>query len=85
MNPPLKRYEYIRLQYDIIPDEINEQYHLQAFKHNEYVYFEVQQGMYGLPQAGKIAYDQLMKHLEPYGYKPVRHAPGLWKHNTKYI
>ena len=83
LGTPLKCYEYIHLRYDIIPDEIKDQYHLQAFKHNGYVYFEVRQGMYGLPQAGNIVYDQLMKHLEPYGYKPVHHTPGLWKNNTK--
>ena len=37
---PLKHYEYIRLQYDIIPKEIIEQYHLQAFKHDDYVYLK---------------------------------------------
>ena len=85
LGTPLKRYEYIRMQYDIIPQEIVEQYHLQAFKHGEYVYFEVRRGMYGLPQAGKIAYDQLATHLKPYGYKPVQHTPGLWRHTNKNI
>ena len=28
-------------------------------KSHQVVYFEVQKGMYGLPQAGKIAHDQL--------------------------
>ena len=55
LGTPLTRYKYIRMQYDIIPQEIVEQYHLQAFKHGDYVYFEVRRGMYGLPQAGKIA------------------------------
>ena len=60
LDTPLKRYEYIHMQYNIIPRKIVEQYHLQAFKHSKYVYFEVRRGMYGLPQAGKIAYDQLV-------------------------
>ena len=37
LGTPLTRYEYIRLQYDIIPKEIIEQYHLQAFKSDQYV------------------------------------------------
>ena len=41
--------------------------------------------MYGLLQAGKIAYDQLVTHLAPYGYDPVQHTPGLWKHKEKDI
>ena len=83
LGTPLKRYEYIRMQYDIIPDKIKEQYHLQAFKHNECVYFGVRQGMDGLPQVEKNAYDQFSKHLEPYGYKPVQQTSGLWTHETK--
>ena len=26
---------------------------------------------------------ELTKHLENFGYHPVRHTPGLWKHNTR--
>jgi len=36
--------------------------------------------MYGLKQAGKIAHDDLKKHLMPYGYIPVDFTPGLWKY-----
>ena len=35
LGTPLKCYEYIRLQYDIVPKEIIEQYHLQAFKYRD--------------------------------------------------
>ena len=41
LGTPLQRYEYIRLQYDIIQNEIKEQYDLHAFKHGDYVYFEI--------------------------------------------
>ena len=50
------------MQYNIIPQEIMEQYRLQAYKRGEYVYCEVRRGMYGLSQAGKIAYNQLIEH-----------------------
>jgi hypothetical protein len=36
--------------------------------------------MYGLPQAGKLANDQLRKFLAPYGYAPCTVTPGLWTH-----
>ena len=39
--------------------------------------------MYGLKQAGIIAYMELTKHLDKFGYHPVRDTPGLWKHNTR--
>jgi len=38
--------------------------------------------MYGLPQAGKIANDQLIKFLAPHGYRPVPITPGLWRYDT---
>ena len=39
--------------------------------------------MYRLKQSGIIANVELTKHLEKFGYHPVRHTPGLWKHNTR--
>eukprot|EP00957_Ditylum_brightwellii_P022289 1681830-Ditylum_brightwellii.AAC.1 len=41
--------------------------------------------MYRLPQAGKIANDQLIKHLATFGYSPAQHTPGLWKHKDRDI
>mmetsp|Transcript_37439 Transcript_37439/g.52808 ORF Transcript_37439/g.52808 Transcript_37439/m.52808 type:complete len:111 (+) Transcript_37439:250-582(+) len=41
--------------------------------------------MYGLPQAGKIANDQLVKFLRPHGYEECNITPGLWKHATRDI
>ncbi|KAG7366876.1 hypothetical protein IV203_029546 [Nitzschia inconspicua] len=39
--------------------------------------------MYGLPQAGRIANDYLHTFLEPAGYHPTEHTPGLWRHRTR--
>jgi hypothetical protein len=38
-----------------------------------------------LPQAGKIANDQLINFLAPHGYEPVPLTHGLWKHTTRDI
>jgi Reverse transcriptase (RNA-dependent DNA polymerase). len=50
----------------------------------EYAYMQIQKGMYGLKQAGHIAYDQLETHLAKYGYRPTT-TQGLWKHETRNI
>ena len=42
---------------------------------------EIEKGVYGLPQAGKIANDKLKLHLEKFGYEPAP-IPGLWRHQT---
>ena len=41
--------------------------------------------MYGLRQAATLNYENLVKNLQPYGYKPVTRTQGLWKHMTKPI
>ena len=41
--------------------------------------------MYGLPQAGRIAHDNLKKHLAKSNYAPCTHTSGLWKHTTNDI
>ena len=41
---------------------------------------EICRGLYGLPQAGKIANVMLRNHLAKYGYYEVPHTPGLFKH-----
>ena len=38
--------------------------------------------MYGLKEAGIIAYKCLVRNLQPHGYTPVAHTPGLWTHAT---
>ena len=42
--------------------------------------------MYGLPQAGKLANDELVKHFAPFRYyQPTTHTPDLWTHKTRNI
>ena len=41
--------------------------------------------MHGLPQAELLANKQLVKNLVPFGYKPCRFTPGLWKHEWRPI
>ena len=53
--------------------------------HHGCVYVEVQKGIYGLKEADILAYTALIKHLEPYGFYPVRYTPGLWRHKTSNI
>jgi hypothetical protein len=78
-------YQYMRVHRRYITPEIMEEYGLteEHFDSKGYVYIEIRKGMYGLKEAAILAYDQLKAHLKPYGYEPVRHTPGLWKHNVR--
>ena len=66
----------------MIPQEFVEKYNLAEKSHNGYIYARVTKGIYGPPQAERIAHDVLLKNLEPYGYHPSSKNTGLWKHNS---
>jgi hypothetical protein len=63
LNTPMDVYEYMRIPVSVIvPDMIMTEYELLALFviHHNHVYVEIRKGMYGLPQAGRIANDQLV-------------------------
>ena len=62
LNSPLPRPEYIWIKIHDIPEEIIKEYHLhKKVTEAGHVYIEANKGMYGLPQAGLIANQQLKK------------------------
>ena len=74
----------MKLHISEIPQDIIDQYDLS--KHmdmNKYVYFKITKGMYGLKQAAKLAYNQLVQNLSPHGYYPVPNTVGIWKHKRR--
>jgi hypothetical protein len=46
---------------------------------------EISKGIYGLPQAGKLAQDRLITHIAKFGYFPVPHTPCLFRHESRPI
>ena len=50
-----------------------------------YIYMWIIRGIYGLPQAGKLANDLLKKRLAEEDYFEVDHIPGLFKHKWRPI
>ena len=61
------------------------EYNLMNLDHNGYIYCGVWKRMYGLLQAGIIANQKLVQRLEPKGYSPCKHTPGLWRHKWRPI
>jgi hypothetical protein len=82
LDTPMARKEYMRIEIPSIPKSIINQYRLLDLVHNRFVLVEISHSMYGLPQAGILAYNQLVAHLVKHGYEPCTHTPGLWTHNT---
>lgn len=85
LGTPLKNYEYAKFHRKNIPQDFIDANDLEPlFDEHGFIYMQIQKGMYGLKQAGKIANNQLKKFLAPHGYRPTR-TPGLWKHDNKPI
>ena len=77
------RPEYMRIPLSTIPQAIIEQYNLLELQSNGFVYVQIDGGMYGLPQAARLANDLLIPRLEKAGYFQSKHTPGLFKHTTR--
>ncbi len=83
LNTPLDRPEYARIHISVMPQEIVDEYNLNQYTHNGWVYFELTKGMYGLKQAGKLANDLLSSRLNNHGYYECATTPGLWRHKWR--
>ena len=81
----MDNYEYMFIPINQIPQEIINHYNLHNIVHHGKVYVEIRRSMYGLPQAGILAEQQLIRFLGSYGYSPVPHTPGLWRHQWRPI
>ena len=80
LNNALPWLEYLRIPISAIPEEIIELYNLKELEHNGYLYVEISKGMYGLPQAGRVANDALIPRLKAEGYTQSKYVPGFFTH-----
>jgi hypothetical protein len=85
LGTPMARKEYMHVSTNSIPQSIIDQYHLLDLDHNIFVLVEISRGIYGLSQAGILAYNQLVAHLATHRYTPCEHTTGLWSHATRDI
>jgi hypothetical protein len=76
LSTPMTRKEYMRIPLSLLPAEVIAKYNLLAIAENGHVLGMVHKGIYGLPQAGRLAQDQLTAHLALHGYRPAPNTPG---------
>ena len=81
----MAQYKYMKLALVCIRGEIIDQYSLRTLSSDSWVYLDIQKGMLGLKQAGRIVNDRLKAHLAHFGFAPVPITPALWKQATKPI
>ena len=77
LQTTLPNSQLMKFPINLIPTEIIKQYNLQDIQHNNWVYLEIVKGMYGLKKSRKLASNQLVEHLAPYGYVPCKCTTGL--------
>jgi hypothetical protein len=78
----LEYFEYMTSPLALYPDWIIEQYDLKRHALNGKVHLELRRAVWGLPQAGILANEQLQQKLDPFGYHECVNTPGLWYHAT---
>eukprot|EP00804_Cyclotella_cryptica_P006024 CCRYP_000276-RA/>CCRYP_000276-RA protein AED:0.08 eAED:0.08 QI:0/0/0/0.66/1/1/3/0/1069 len=85
LQTPLDRPEYIKIKITDIPQAFVNEYNLFHHVHNDWVYFEIRKGIYGLPQSGILAQKLLAERLAQKGYYQCECTPGLWRHRWRPI
>jgi len=85
LGTPLVRKAYMKVHRNQMPVQTVAyfDYTDASWWHNEYIIFEISKGIYGLPEAGKLAQDQLYAHLASYGYRLIPESTGFFVHDTR--
>ena len=77
----LPRPEYVRIHTKFIPTTALDLYSLYSYITDNSILFEVNKGMYGLPQAGLLAQQKLIAHLAANEYTQTA-VPCLFRHKS---
>jgi len=79
---PMTRPKYMRMKIKNLPEEFVTMYNLadKATSNGFVFYIKIQEGMYGLLQAGILTQELLEQRLKKQGYHQKSITPGLWRH-----
>ena len=79
----MEYYQYARVLAELIPQEFFDEYPEMVIEADGYVYFEARKGIYGLKEAGLLAFKHLVNNMKPHGYEPMPFTPGLSRHISR--
>ena len=79
----MPNFEYMWLPKWLFSPEFIDTYGIANLFHNDKILVEIRKGMYGLPQAGRLAYIKLIHNLKTHGYVRAGLTPGLFKFTTR--
>ena len=81
----LTHLQYMRIHAKYFIKAFRKEYNIDEFIVKDgYVYCEIRKGMYGLKEAGCVAFQNLVNNIATFGYEPMPCTPGLWRHNTRH-
>ena len=81
---PIQYYQYIHVLPKIFLQEVwDDPRYDTPIVTDGFIYLEIRRGIYGLKEAGIIAFNQLVHYLAPHGYEPTPCTSGLWSHTTR--
>jgi hypothetical protein len=79
---PLDRPEYIKIKLSGIPQQFIDKYNLMEHVHNDWAYFEIRKGIYGLLQSGILAQKLLAERLARKVTTNANVAPQMATHHV---
>ena len=85
LGTPMDTPEIMRVPIKYIPAATMQKHNLAGLVHNGSVIMQLNKGIYGLKQAGRLAQQRLIKHLAEHGYYQSKHTPCLFKHETNSV
>jgi hypothetical protein len=80
LDTPMPNPKYVHIKILDIPQKVINGYKLTGLHHAGWIYFEIHQGCYGLPQAVILAKNLLQCCLEAKGFYKAASTPCLWYH-----
>ena len=80
----MERPEYMRIHSKYFSNDMKSKYSISSLVAADgYVYCKIKRGMYGLKQAARLAYDNLVTNLKKDGYFPDKYCPNIWSHESR--
>ena len=84
LGMPMQYYQYIHVLPNMVPQEVWDYPRYDTpIVTDGFIYLEIGCGMYGLKEAGVIAFNQLIRYLDPHIYEPVPCTSSLWRHTKR--
>ena len=71
LNTKMTSPKYMLVPRKMIPKDIIDEYNLKHLFRNDMILSKIVKGMYGLPQAGRLAYEKLKRRLATVVYIPT--------------